>query len=357
MLHHEHGGTRTHTISRRLNRIAEPQDPYLPGSGAMHDLLSGEDYAWARERLHIALLSQWNPLDTDLSEDAHTWRDTHALTQDERDIFQYNLAFFQVAETLIADNLVLAIYRHIPNPGCRQYLLRQAFDNSLHQLAYRHITEALGLDPRKLAGLRHADPAIERKIDWARPYTRHLADPHFHTGTPGNDQLLLRELIAFYVVFGGIMVHAGFSQILSMGRRAKMRASAHLLEHILRNQMQHSDFGVDLINQIKLENPQLWGEAFRQSTRHMIEEAVDIAIQYAYDSMPRGILGLNAPMFEEYLRFTANYRCAQIGLPTPYPGANNPFPWINELAAHRNPVQTPAPAQRRGTRLPRLEWD
>ncbi len=354
MLNHR-TSTGLHAARTAHTRIAEPQDPYQThGEPGRDTLLGPADHAWARERLHIAVRSQWNPLDTDLSEDVRSWQDPHALSRDERGIFQRSLAFFLVAETLIADNLVLAIYRHIGNRDCRQYLLRQAFDNSLHQLAYRHIVEALGLDPETLASLQREVPAIERKIAWARPFTRHLADPQFRTGTPGNDQLMLRELIAFYVVFGGIMVHAGFSQILSMGRRAKMRGTARLLEHILRNQMQHAAFGVDLINQVKLENPQLWGDTFKQSARHMIEEAVDIATQYAYDSMPRGILGLNAPMFEEYLRFTANYRCAQIGLASPYRGASNPFPWINELASQPDepPPDSHGPTTRR-----RLRWD
>ena len=52
---------------------------------------------------------------------------------------------------------------------------------------------------------------------------------------------------------------------------------------------------------------------------------------YAEDTMPRGVLGLNAPMFKEYLRLVASRRAQQIGLEMLYPGANNPFPLISEL--------------------------
>ena len=68
-----------------------------------------------------------------------------------------------------------------------------------------------------------------------------------------------------------------------------------------------------------------------QDILELLGEAVDIETQYAYDTMPRGILGLNAPMFKEYLQFIANRRCAQIGLPEQYPGTNNPFPWMSEV--------------------------
>jgi ribonucleoside-diphosphate reductase beta chain len=158
-----------------------------------------------------------------------------------------------------------------------------------------------------------------------------LSDPHFHTGSPENDQRLLRELIAFYVIFEGIFFYVGFTQILSMGRRNKMTGTAEQFQYIMRDESMHMNFGIDVINQIKLENPHLWSESFKGEMIQMIREAVDIETQYAYDTMPRGILGLNAPMFKEYLEFIANRRCAQIGLPEQYPGVSNPFPWMSEV--------------------------
>jgi ribonucleoside-diphosphate reductase beta chain len=91
------------------------------------------------------------------------------------------------------------------------------------------------------------------------------------------------------------------------------------------------NFGIDVINQIKIENPRLWTDSFKQETIRMIQEAVRLETQYARDTMPRGVLGLNASMFEEYLQFIANRRCAQIGLPEQYPAASNPFPWMSEI--------------------------
>ncbi len=163
------------------------------------------------------------------------------------------------------------------------------------------------------------------------PFTRHLADPHFQTGTPENDQKLLRELIAFYVIFEGIFFYVGFVQILSMGRRNKMTGVAEQFQYILRDESMHMNFGIDVINQIKIENPQLWTPEFKQEMATMIGDAVELEALYARETMPRGILGMNAGMFEEYLHFIANRRCAQIGLPELYPGADNPFPWMSEV--------------------------
>jgi ribonucleoside-diphosphate reductase beta chain len=91
------------------------------------------------------------------------------------------------------------------------------------------------------------------------------------------------------------------------------------------------NFGIDVINQIKVENPEIWTESFQREIIQLLKEAVDLEIEYAHDTMPRGVLGLNAAMFEQYLQFIANRRCSQIGLPEQYPGATNPFPWMSEV--------------------------
>jgi ribonucleoside-diphosphate reductase beta chain len=174
-------------------------------------------------------------------------------------------------------------------------------------------------------------PAVARKAEWALPFTQSLGDPTFWTGTPEADQRLLRDLIAFYVIFEGIFFYVGFVQVLSMGRRNKMTGTAEQFQYILRDESMHMNFGIDVINQIKIENPHLWSESFKQQIIDMIREAVDIEVQYAHDTMPRGVLGLNAPMFKDYLEFIANRRCSQIGLPEQYPGASNPFPWMSEM--------------------------
>jgi ribonucleoside-diphosphate reductase beta chain len=163
------------------------------------------------------------------------------------------------------------------------------------------------------------------------PYTESLADANFHTGTPENDQRLLRDLIAFYVVFEGIFFYVGFVQVLSMGRRNKMIGTSEQFQYILRDESMHLNFGIDVINQIKIENPHIWTPEFQQEAIDIVKQGVELEYQYAVDTMPRGILGLNASMFREYLEFIANRRLLQIGLPEQYKGATNPFPWMSEM--------------------------
>ena len=287
-------------------------------------------YDWAWQKYLDGCANHWMPQEINMTADIALWRSQDGLTEDERTIIKRNLGFFSTADSLVANNLVLAVYRHITNPECRQYLLRQAFE-ALHTHAYQYVIESLGMDDGEIFNMYRELPAVARKAEWALPFTQNLSDPNFHTGTPENDQKLLRELIAFYVIFEGIFFYVGFTQILSMGRRNKMTGTAEQFQYILRDESMHMNFGIDVINQIKLENPHLWSEAFKQEMIDLIREAVEIETQYAYDTMPRGILGMNAPMFKEYLQFIANRRCSQIGLPEQYPGANNPFPWMSEV--------------------------
>ena len=223
------------------------------------------------------------------------------------------------------------MYRLITNPECRQYLLRQAFEEAIHTHAYQYCIESLGMDEGEIFNMYREVPSVSRKASWALKYTRELADPTFVTGTIENDKKLLRNLIAFYCVMEGMFFYCGFTQILSMGRRNKMTGTSEQFQYILRDESMHLNFGIDVINQIKLENPQLWDEAMRAQTVQMLLEGTQLEIEYARDTMPRGVLGMNAAMMEEYLKFIANRRLAQLGLPEQFKGVTNPFPWMSEI--------------------------
>ncbi len=288
-------------------------------------------YKWAWDKYLSACNNHWMPQEINMSADIALWQDPNGLTEDERTIIKRSLGFFSTADSLVANNLVLAVYRHLTNPECRQYLLRQAFEEAIHTHAYQYCIESLGLDEAEVFNMYREIPSIHDKAAWSLPYTQSLADQNFHTGTPENDQRLLRDLIAFYVVFEGIFFYVGFVQLLSFGRRNKMVGTSEQIQYIMRDESMHMNFGIDVINQIKVENPHLWTPEFQREVGDMIREATELEIKYAHDTMPRGVLGLNASMFNEYMKFIANRRCAQIGIPALYPAAENPFPWMSEV--------------------------
>ena len=288
-------------------------------------------YPWAWERYLDACANHWMPQEINMAADVALWRDPHGLSEAERTVIKRALGFFSTADSLVANNLVLAVYRHLTNPECRQYLLRQAFEEALHTHSYQHIIQSLGMDEAEVFNMYREIPAVHHKAAWSLAYTESLTDPTFKTGLPAADQRFLRDLIAFYVVFEGMFFYVGFVQLLSFGRLNKMMGTAEQIQYILRDETMHLHFGIEVINQIKRENPQLWTEAFQSEVLAMIHEARELEYAYAMDTMPQPVAGLHASTFDTYLRFIANRRCRQIDLPEPFAGATNPFPWMSEL--------------------------
>ena len=288
-------------------------------------------YEWAWKKYLDGCANHWMPQEINMNADVALWKSADGLTADERTIVKRSLGFFSTADSLVANNLVLAIYRHITNPECRQYLLRQAFEEAIHTHAYQYCIESIGMDDGELFNMYREVPSVSRKAAWAIQYTRDLGNPNFRTGTLEADQQLLRNLVAFYTVMEGIFFYCGFTQILSMGRRNKMTGTAEQFQYILRDESMHLNFGIDVINQIKLENPSLWTDAFQQECVDMILQGTELEVEYARDTMPRGVLGMNATIMEEYLHFIADRRLAQLGLPKQFNVAQNPFPWMSEI--------------------------
>src|SRR5574339_745419 len=288
-------------------------------------------YKWAWEKYLAACANHWMPQEINMSRDIQLWKDPNGLTDDERRVVKRNLGFFVTADSLAANNIVLGTYRHITAPECRQYLLRQAFEEAIHTHAYQYIAESLGLDESEIFAAYKEVKCIRDKDDFLIPFINTLVDPNFKTGTEAADRDLLKSLIVFACLMEGLFFYVGFVQILSLGRQNKMTGAAEQYQYILRDESMHCNFGIDLINTIKLENPHLWTPAFREELAGLFRRAVELEYRYAEDTMPRGVLGLNAPMFKEYLRFICNRRCQQIGLEPMYAGANNPFPWMSEM--------------------------
>jgi ribonucleoside-diphosphate reductase beta chain len=288
-------------------------------------------YKWAWEKYLAGCANHWMPQEVNMSRDIALWKDPNGLTEDERRIVKRNLGFFVTADSLAANNIVLGTYRHITAPECRQYLLRQAFEEAIHTHAYQYIVESLGLDESEIFNAYHEVQSIRDKDEFLIPFIDTLTDPNFKTGTLEADRELLKSLIVFACLMEGLFFYVGFVQILALGRQNKMTGAAEQYQYILRDESMHCNFGIDLINTIKLENPKLWTPEFRDEIRSLFLKAVELEYRYAEDTMPRGVLGLNAPMFKSYLRFIANRRAQQIGLDALFPNEENPFPWMSEM--------------------------
>ncbi|MEV0054342.1 ribonucleotide-diphosphate reductase subunit beta [Saccharopolyspora shandongensis] len=343
-------------IDRSGGRVAVGDKAMINARADVNQLLPLK-YGWAWEKYLAGCNNHWMPTEISMQADIALWKSADGLSADERLLLKRNLGFFATAESLVANNIVLAVYRHITNPECRQYLLRQAFEEAVHTHTFQYICESLGLDEGELFNMYREIPSIADKDAWALQYTRSLEDPDFATGSTEADQAFLRDLVAFYVIFEGMWFYTGFAQILALGRRNKMVGIAEQYQYILRDESIHLNFGIDCINQIKLENPHLWTEEFQTEIRRMLAEACELEIAYGRDTMPRGLLGINAELCAQYMHFITNRRCAQLGLEPVFPETDNPFPWMSEamdLKKEKNFFETRVIEYQSGGSL---QWD
>jgi ribonucleoside-diphosphate reductase beta chain len=316
-------------IARAAGRVRVDDKAMINCRADVNQLLPLK-YRWAWEKYLSGCNNHWMPTEISMQADIALWKSANGLSVDERRSIKRNLGFFAASESLVANNIVLAIYRHLSNPECRQYLLRQAFEEAVHTHTFQYIVESLGLDEGELFNMYREVPSITEKAAWAIKYTEHLSDALFETGSLDADRAFLRDLIAFYVVFEGMWFYTGFAQILSLGRRNKMVGIAEQYQYILRDESIHLNFGIDVINQIKNENPYLWSASFQEEVQGMLRSAAELEAAYGRDTMPNGFLGLSADLCEQYMHFIANRRCVQIGLEPVFAETENPFPWMSE---------------------------
>ncbi len=315
----------THDLTRRINA----EDKRLLNCRAVDvNQLMPLKYKWAWEHYLNGCANHWMPTEVPMQKDIELWK-SNKLTADERKVILRTLGFFSTAESLVGNNIVLAIFKHITNPEARQYLLRQSFEEAIHTHTFHYICESLGLDEREVFNMYHEVNSIHEKDAFEMRLTADIMEPGFSTDTTEGRQRFVKNLVGFYVIMEGIFFYSGFVMMLSFHRQNRMTGVGEQFQYILRDETIHLNFGIDLINGIKAENPDLWTTEFQRELQDLIEQAVELEIAFAEDTLPRGILGLNAGLFREYVQHIADRRIERIGLTARY-GSKNPFPWMSE---------------------------
>jgi ribonucleoside-diphosphate reductase beta chain len=285
-------------------------------------------YTWAWDYYTKGCANHWMPNEIPMQRDIELWK-SNRLTVEERHVILRNLGFFSTAESLVGNNIVLAIFKHVTNPEARQYLLRQAFEEAIHTHTFQYIVESLSLDQREVFNMYHEVNSIHDKDAFEMTLTSAIMEEGFSTETPEGLQTFLKNLVGFYVIMEGIFFYSGFVMLLSFKRQNKMVGIGQQFEYIMRDESIHLNFGIDLINGIRDENPGIWTTEFEAEIRAMILQAVELEVVYAQDCMPRGILGLNAGLFREYVQYIADRRFDRLRMPIEF-SSQNPFPWMSE---------------------------
>jgi ribonucleoside-diphosphate reductase beta chain len=287
--------------------------------------LSPVKYTWAMDAYHAANCNHWLPQEIQMQKDIEQWNTPGVLTDNEKHVVKTALGFFTTADSLVANNLVLLVYAKITAPECRMYLLRQAYEEAIHTHSYQHIVQSLGLDEEEIFNKYREVETIYNKDNFVSSLASDLVHNQLCDG-----ELLLEALIDFYVIMEGIFFYASFAAIMSFKRRNLLPGTVEQFQYIMRDESMHMNFGIDLINGIKEENPHLWTEEFQNAITGKIKRATELESLYAKTLVGPGMLGMSADSFREYVQYIADRRLQSIGLPTCYQ-TRTPFPWMSEI--------------------------
>jgi ribonucleoside-diphosphate reductase beta chain len=299
-------------------------------------------HAFAWEAYNTGNANHWLPTEIIMQNDIEQWRALDVLTDDERSAFKTVLGFFTTADSIAANNIVIALYRHVTSPECRMYLLRQAYEEAIHTHAYQYIVESLGLDEGEIFNMYREVDAIYNKASFILTFNEGIFDPEFKTGTFEADQKFLENIVVFSLIMEGIFFYSSFAVIFGFHRQNKMVGSSEQIQYIMRDESQHLNFGINLINSIKEEQPELWTPEFQQHIIDLVKEATTMEYTFAQTVFPKGIFGMNADGFRQYIEHIADRRLARIGLAKQF-HVTNPFPWMSEavdLSKEKNFFET-----------------
>lgn len=285
---------------------------------------------WAWDLFLLGMNNNWVPNRIQMGTDIEQWK-SKEFSDDERLVVKRCLGFFAGAESLVANNLLLSIFKYITDPECRQYLSRQNFEESLHNLTIVYVCDSLALDIHEVYEAYRSIKAIKDKDDFLMKITSNITRPDFSTKTVEGKKELLRNIFAYYIICEGIFFFSGFAMLLSFGRQKKLPGVCQQIQYTLRDETLHIQFGSELIKKIARQFPEVWTEDFKKECVANVQRAVELEVEYAKEVLPRGILGLNAAMFVDYMKYIANRRMSELGFDIIYEGAKNPFPWMSEV--------------------------
>lgn len=329
-------------LNRNAGRVSINDRKLINGKNADVIQLHPLKHTFAWDAYNVGNANHWLPTEISMQLDIEQWRSQTFLTPDEKHALKMVIGFFSTADSIAANNLVLAFYKHITSPEARMFLLRQAYEEAIHTQAYQYIVESLGLDGAEIFNMYREVDTIYNKDKFILSFNEGIMRDDFKTGTFENDQKFLENICVFSLIMEGVFFYSAFAVMFGFQRQNKLPGSAEQIQYIMRDESAHLNFGIDMINTIKEEQPELWTEEFQTRIVNLVREAVDLEYKFAVDVFPKGIFGLNADGFKQYIEHIADRRLQRVGLPIQY-GSHNPFPWMSEavdLSKEKNFFET-----------------
>ena len=282
---------------------------------------------WAWDLYKKGKNNNWNPEEVPMVKDVQNWRNPKAISDDEKLLIKRCLGFFAGTESLVGNNL-FTLFKYVTDAECRQYMSRQMYEECLHNDTIVYICDSLDLDINEVYEAYETIPSIKAKDDFLMSITRVLATNPVDSQTPEGVREIIKAAFIFWVVCEGTFFYSGFAMLLALSE--KIPGIAEQIQYTLRDESLHIEFGINLLNKIREQHPDVWDDELDKELVGYLLSAVELEIQYAKDVLPNGILGLNADMFVDYMQFVANRRLASLKMDHRYANNVNPFPWLSE---------------------------
>ncbi|MCS6963858.1 ribonucleotide-diphosphate reductase subunit beta [Thermoflexus sp.] len=282
-------------------------------------------YPWAYAHVQQAKRNTWFPEEAPLQDDVQDWHER--LSPEERHAVEILLGFFNPMESMVTSNLLMALYPYLTAPEIRLYLVRQAWEEANHTMAFEYVIKTLPVDRERVFGMLEDHPAVAAKAAFQRQLTAEILQPGLDLSTPTGRRRFLRNLVGFFVVLEGIFFYSGFAFALSFRRRNLLRGLNTIIDWVLKDESLHLSFGIHLIQAFLQEHPEVRTEDMMEELREMILEAVSLEENYNRSLLPQPILGMHAELLNGYVRYVADRRMEELGIGAQF-HSPNPLRWL-----------------------------
>jgi ribonucleoside-diphosphate reductase beta chain len=279
------------------------------------------------EMYRAAIKNTWSVEEIDFQIDLGHLR--QRMTPADRHLIERLVAFFATGDSIVSNNLVISLYRHINAPEARMYLSRQLFEEALHIQFYLTLLDNYVPDPERRAQAFAAIeniPSIRRKAEFCQRWTDEVFALE---STRGNDdkRRFLLNLTCFASCIEGLFFFGAFAYVYFLRSRGLLPGLAAGTAWVFRDESAHMAFAYDVINTVRREEPHLFDAEWAQQVQAMIEEAVECEAAFAEDVLSGGVVGLTRREMRQYLEYVADQRLVMLGLKPRY-NSRNPFPFM-----------------------------
>jgi ribonucleoside-diphosphate reductase beta chain len=280
------------------------------------------------EMYRNAIKNTWTVEEVDFSTDVMDLRSK--MSAPERHLINRLVAFFATGDSIVSNNLVLNLYKHINSPEARMYLSRQLYEEALHVQFYLTLLDTYIPDIKEreqaFAAVENI-PSIKAKAEFCFKWIDSIENLHELRTKEDRRQFLL-NLICFAACIEGMFFFAAFAYVYFLRSKGLLHGLAAGTNWVFRDESAHMAFAFDVVKKVRSEEPDLFDAELERRLVEMMREAVECEMQFAEDILSGGVAGLSVADMRQYLEFIADQRLVMLGLAKIY-GAKNPFSFMD----------------------------